>query len=137
MVAEAEVVCQQRVPVLDVQYYARENNIEDVVAISTSLSSPSFDPICASDTVSADSSGTQGVSFWFWFFVFCFFFLFYVCCCRDFILVKKDLSFICCTASLNRLIVEAKLNFVENWLNYSDRVRNNVGKGNLVRLNRS
>ncbi|RVX01579.1 putative protein phosphatase 2C 49 [Vitis vinifera] len=59
MVAEAEVVCQQRVPVLDVQYYARENNIEDVVAISTSLSSPSFDPICASDTVSADSSGTQ------------------------------------------------------------------------------
>ncbi|KAJ9696761.1 hypothetical protein PVL29_008795 [Vitis rotundifolia] len=59
MVAEAEVVCQQRVPVLDVQYYARGNNIEDVVAISTSLSSPSFDPNCASDSVSADSAGTQ------------------------------------------------------------------------------
>ena len=67
MVAEAEVVCQQKVPALDVQYYARGNSIEDVVAISTSLSPPSFDPICSLDSVSADSSFTQAVSFQFLF----------------------------------------------------------------------
>lgn len=65
MVAEAEVVCQQRVPVLDVQCYVRGNSIDDVVAISTSLSPPSFDQICASDAVSADSSVPQVVRFQF------------------------------------------------------------------------
>lgn len=65
MVAEAEIVCQQRVPVLDVQYYARGNNIEEVVAISTSLSSSSFESICDPDAVSADSSGSREVRFQF------------------------------------------------------------------------
>lgn len=43
MVAEAEVVCQQRVPVLDVPYFGKGSNIEEIdeiVAISSPISSP-------------------------------------------------------------------------------------------------
>ncbi|KAH1108547.1 hypothetical protein J1N35_012315 [Gossypium stocksii] len=43
MVAEAEVVCQQRVPVLDVPYFGKGSNIEEIdeiVAISSPVSSP-------------------------------------------------------------------------------------------------
>ncbi|PPD71565.1 hypothetical protein GOBAR_DD31537 [Gossypium barbadense] len=43
MVAEAEVVCQQRVPVLDVPYFGKGSNIEEIdeiVAVSSPVSSP-------------------------------------------------------------------------------------------------
>lgn len=58
MVAEAEVVCQQSVPVLDVQYFAKGNEIEDVVNISPRR----LNQIRVSDSVPADLSTCQVVS---------------------------------------------------------------------------
>ncbi|OAY61980.1 probable protein phosphatase 2C 49 [Manihot esculenta] len=55
MVAEAEVVCQQSVPVLDVQYFAKGNEIEDVVNISPRR----LNQIRVSDSVPADLSTCQ------------------------------------------------------------------------------
>lgn len=68
MGAEAEVVCQQVVPVLEVQYFAKGTNVcevvEDVVvAVPQSLSPKSFDKFHASDLVSVDLTSSQEVSF--------------------------------------------------------------------------
>lgn len=66
MGAEAEVVCQQSVPVLEVQYFAKGNNVyevvEDVVAVPQSLSPKSFDKFHASDLVSVDLTSSQEVN---------------------------------------------------------------------------
>ncbi|XP_068335846.1 probable protein phosphatase 2C 49 [Pyrus communis] len=55
MVAEAKVVCQQSVPVLDVQYFTKNvHEVEDVVAVTQSISSPkSFGRNLSSEPVSA------------------------------------------------------------------------------------
>ncbi|TQE01331.1 hypothetical protein C1H46_013011 [Malus baccata] len=55
MVAEAKVLCQQSVPVLDVEDFAKNvHEVEDVVAVAPSISSPkSFDQNHASEPVSA------------------------------------------------------------------------------------
>lgn len=66
MVAEAKVVCQQSVPVLDVEYFAKNvHEVEDVVAVTPSISSPkSFDLNRASEPVSAAALlSSQAVSF--------------------------------------------------------------------------
>ncbi|KAF3436587.1 hypothetical protein FNV43_RR23679 [Rhamnella rubrinervis] len=67
MVAEAEVVCQQSVPVLEVQYFVAKGTnvcdvVEDVVAASQSLSlSPrSFDKFHPKDLVSPDLPTSHG-----------------------------------------------------------------------------
>ncbi|KAJ7977720.1 Protein phosphatase 2C-like protein [Quillaja saponaria] len=55
MVAEADFVCQQSVPVLDVQYLAKGSNIlEESVAVTTSLAPQDFDLVRASESVSAE-----------------------------------------------------------------------------------
>ncbi|KAA8549040.1 hypothetical protein F0562_000724 [Nyssa sinensis] len=60
MGAKAEVVVQQSIPVLDVQYRCSNlQEIGDVVAISSPLSPPSCDPIAATDSVSANLSCSQ------------------------------------------------------------------------------
>ncbi|KAM1718386.1 hypothetical protein ACFX11_026101 [Malus domestica] len=55
MVAEAKVLCQQSVPVLDVEDFAKNaHEVEDVVAVTPLISSPkSFDRNRASEPVSA------------------------------------------------------------------------------------
>ena len=55
MVAEIEVVIQQSVPILDVQF--RCSNLQEV-----SIASPPSPPSCAADSVSADLSRSQTVS---------------------------------------------------------------------------
>ncbi|XP_057963588.1 probable protein phosphatase 2C 49 [Malania oleifera] len=59
MGAEAEFVCRQSIPVLDVQYRCNLQEIGDIVAITSPISPPSFDPICASEPVSVDLSRSQ------------------------------------------------------------------------------
>lgn len=66
MGAEAQVVCQQSVPVLEVQCFAEGTNVcdvvEDVVAASQSLSPRSFDKFQPKDLVSPDFPTSHGVS---------------------------------------------------------------------------
>ncbi|XP_022770757.1 probable protein phosphatase 2C 49 isoform X1 [Durio zibethinus] len=62
MVAEAEVVCQQNVPVLEVPFFGKGSNIEDVdeiVAISSPVSSSKFGQVNVAQSVSADLSTSQ------------------------------------------------------------------------------
>ncbi|XWS31876.1 hypothetical protein CRYUN_Cryun23aG0113200 [Craigia yunnanensis] len=62
MVAEAEVVCQQSVPVLDVPFFSKGINMEEIdeiVAISSPVSSPKFGQIRVAESVSADLSTSQ------------------------------------------------------------------------------
>ncbi|KAE8723230.1 putative protein phosphatase 2C 47 [Hibiscus syriacus] len=63
MVAEAEVVCQQRVPVLDVPFVGKGSNIEEIdeiVAISSPILSPKLRQVrVAAGSVSADLSTAQ------------------------------------------------------------------------------
>ncbi|KAK8654413.1 hypothetical protein V6N13_128381 [Hibiscus sabdariffa] len=63
MVAGAEVVCQQSVPVLDVPFFGKGSNIEEIdeiVAISSPVSSPKFRQVrLAAESVSADLSTAQ------------------------------------------------------------------------------
>lgn len=66
MVAEAKIVCQQSVPVLEVQYFGKGTNVhevEDVVAVSQSISPKSFDRNRASESVSDAITSSQAVSF--------------------------------------------------------------------------
>ncbi|KAE8703565.1 putative protein phosphatase 2C 47 [Hibiscus syriacus] len=63
MVAEAEVVCQQSVPVLDVSFFHKGSNIgeiDEIVAISSPVSSPKFRQVrVAAESVAADLSTAQ------------------------------------------------------------------------------
>ncbi|PQM33948.1 putative protein phosphatase 2C 49 [Prunus yedoensis var. nudiflora] len=62
MVAEAKIVCQQSVPVLEVQYFGKGTNVhevEDVVAVSQSISPKSFDRNRASESVSDAITSSQ------------------------------------------------------------------------------
>ncbi|GFZ04483.1 protein phosphatase 2C family protein [Actinidia rufa] len=56
MVAEVEVVVQQSVPILDVQF--RCSNLQEV-SIASPLSPPRCEPICAADSVCTDLSRSQ------------------------------------------------------------------------------
>ncbi|CAB4271857.1 unnamed protein product [Prunus armeniaca] len=62
MVAEAKIVCQQSVPVLEVQYFGKGTNVqevEDVVAVSQSISPKNFDRNRASESVSDAITSSQ------------------------------------------------------------------------------
>ncbi|XP_008227814.1 PREDICTED: probable protein phosphatase 2C 49 [Prunus mume] len=62
MVAEAKIVCQQSVPVLEVQYFGKGTNVqevEDVVAVSQSISPKIFDRNRASESVSDAITSSQ------------------------------------------------------------------------------
>ncbi|XP_022757760.1 probable protein phosphatase 2C 49 [Durio zibethinus] len=62
MIPEAEVVFQQSVPVLDVPFFVKGSNIEEIdeiVEISPPVSSPKFGQICVAESVSADLSNSQ------------------------------------------------------------------------------
>ena len=63
MVAEAEVVCQQNVGVLDVKHFP--NKVSDVHEIgdADANSPPSFDRVRATESVSAELLTSQEVSF--------------------------------------------------------------------------
>lgn len=68
MVAEAEVVCQQSVPMLDVPFFNKGSDIEkidEIVAISSPVSSPRFVQVRVTESVSADLSTSQLVSLFF------------------------------------------------------------------------
>ena len=69
MVAEVEVVCQQSVPVLDVPFFSKGSNIEEIdeiVVISSPVSSPKFGQVrVVAESVSADLSTSQLVSLFF------------------------------------------------------------------------
>ncbi|KAE8681950.1 putative protein phosphatase 2C 13 [Hibiscus syriacus] len=58
MVAEAEVVCQQSVPVLDVSFFGKGSNIEEVDEI-VAISSPKFGKLAGVDCVTADLSSAS------------------------------------------------------------------------------
>lgn len=53
MVAEADLVCQQSGPVLDVQYIPKGTNIHEI-GDAAAMSPPSFDRVRASELVSAE-----------------------------------------------------------------------------------
>lgn len=57
MVAEAEVVCEQRIPVLDVKYRCKKlQEIDEIVTVApASVSPPNFDAIRGLDSVSTSS----------------------------------------------------------------------------------
>ncbi|XP_062084276.1 probable protein phosphatase 2C 49 [Humulus lupulus] len=61
MGAEAEVVCQQSVPVLEVKYFAKGTNVCEVIELPVpqTLSPKSFDKIKTSDLVSVDLAKSQ------------------------------------------------------------------------------
>ncbi|XVF80738.1 hypothetical protein PTKIN_Ptkin15bG0099200 [Pterospermum kingtungense] len=62
MVAEAEVVCQESVAVLDVPFFGKGSNlnkIDEIVAISSPVSSPKFGQVRVTESVSADLSSSQ------------------------------------------------------------------------------
>lgn len=65
MVAEAEVVCQQSLQVLDVPFFGKRGNLEkidEIVAISSPVSSPRLGQVLVAESVSADLSTSQLVS---------------------------------------------------------------------------
>ena len=83
MVAEAELVCQQRVPLLDVQFFPKGINIheiEEAPVVSPSLKPTSFDRVRSSELVSAELLNSQEVSssgtLFFWFSIPLFFYPF-------------------------------------------------------------
>ncbi|KAK8614957.1 hypothetical protein V6N13_068743 [Hibiscus sabdariffa] len=63
MVAEAEIVCQQSVPVLDVSFFGKGSNIDEIdgiVAISSPVSSPKLGKLAVADCVTtADLSSAS------------------------------------------------------------------------------
>lgn len=63
MVAEAEVVCQQSVGVLDVKYLPNKGNNIHEIGDADAISPPSFDRIRVSESVSAKLLTSQEVSF--------------------------------------------------------------------------
>lgn len=62
MVAEADLVCQQSVPVLDVQYFPKGANIHEI-GDAAAITPPSFDRVRASELVSAQLLSSQEVRF--------------------------------------------------------------------------
>lgn len=73
MGAEAEVVRQQSVPALEVQYFtaARASTIEELVTISSPLAHPTVERVRVSEAISTDVPASQVVSFFFFFGKFC------------------------------------------------------------------
>lgn len=63
MVAEAELVCQQSVAALDVKYFPNKGSNIHQIEGADAISPPSFDRVRASDSVSAELSTSQEVSF--------------------------------------------------------------------------
>ena len=86
MVAEADLVCQPSVSVLDVPYLPKESNIheiEDVAAVTP----PSFDRVRASELVPAELLSSQEVSEFLWNYEFFllsdYYYFFFVLCVLD------------------------------------------------------
>lgn len=63
MVAEAELVCQQSVGVLDVKYFPNKGSNIHEIGDADAISPPSFDRVRASESVSAELLTSQEVSF--------------------------------------------------------------------------
>ncbi|XP_027365538.1 probable protein phosphatase 2C 49 [Abrus precatorius] len=59
MVAEAEIVCQQNVGVLDVKYFPNKGSDIHEIADADAISPPSFDRVRASESVSAELLTSQ------------------------------------------------------------------------------
>lgn len=63
MVAEAEVVCQQSVGVLDVKYFPNKGSNIHEIGDSDSISPSSFDRVRVSESVSAELLTSKEVGF--------------------------------------------------------------------------